>query len=507
MKADDRNFSDLVRILKNRARPAALTSLGVLVVASALVFLLPAVYESSATLLIEQMSMPAELTGGAGAQDYVEQRLQRTRQRVLTDENIESFIGRYSLYESDLDSTAMEDRLATFNANVLITPQVTGVIDPKSMRAADLTYAFNVGFRHSDPNVAEKIANELATLFVSSSAMQAKEDADREIVFAKTEAERLASELREREARLAEFRQAHPSGLPDDRVRNQERAMQYERDRAMVDSDLRAARARLELYTAQLRDTPRDSAVIDETGQLVLRGADRLAVAQQELVAARAKYSDDHPDVRRLRREIAQLSADTSASSTSAPTNPAYIQLQSQANAAAIEVRELSARRGEISAQLSSAQGAVSLSPRLEEQYTDLVRDYEVIKAQYEQMRAQQASAELRSKVAGSAAAETYVLINPARVPEDPIEPDRFALMFLGIVFAAAAGFGVAFAMNATDATIRGSTDVVALAGAEPFAHVPLIRSRSEIRREKLGNLALAGGIGAIVLVLLAVAA
>ena len=56
---------------------------------SGIVFLLPAVYESSATLLIEQMSMPAELTGGAGAQDYVEQRLQRTRQRVLTDENVE----------------------------------------------------------------------------------------------------------------------------------------------------------------------------------------------------------------------------------------------------------------------------------------------------------------------------------------------------------------------------------------------------------------------------------
>ncbi len=506
MTTDDRNFSDLVRILKNRARPAALTALVVLVAASALVFLLPAVYESSATLLIEQMSMPADLTGGAGAQDYVEQRLQRTRQRVLTDENVEAFIKRYSLYEADLESTAIADRLAAFHANVFITPQVTGVIDPKSMRAADLTYAFNVGFRHSDPEITEQVANELANLFVSSSATQAREEAIREIEFAKSESERLASELREREARLTAFRVQHPGGLPDDRVRNQERAMQYERDRAMVDSDLRAARARQDLYLAQLRDTPRDSAVLDETGALVLRGADRLAAAQQELVAARAKYSEDHPDVRRLRREIAQLTAEASSSSTSAPTNPAYIQLQSQANAAAIEVRELTSRRAQISAQLSAAQCAVTLSPRLEEQYTDLVRDSEVIKAQYEQMRGQQASAELRSKVAGSAAAETYVLINPARVPEDPVQPDRFALMFLGIVLSIAAGFGTAFMLNATDATIRGTSDVVALAGAEPVAHVPAIRSRSELHRHQLATLALAGGIGAIILVLLFVA-
>ena len=507
MTTDDRNFSDLVRILKNRARPAALTALAVLVVASAIVFLLPAVYESSATLLIEQMSMPAELTGGAGAQDYVEQRLQRTRQRVLTDENVEAFIKGHSLYESGLESSEMEYRLAEFHANVFITPQVTGVIDPKSMRAAELTYAFDVGFRDSNPETAQQVADELAKLFVSSSATQAKEDAFREIEFAKAESERLASELREREARLTAFRQQHPGGLPDDRVRNQERAMQYERDRATIDSDLRAARARQELYTAQLRDTPRDSPVLDETGQVVLRGVDRLAAAQQELVAARAKYSDDHPDVKRLRREIASLTSEASAGSTNAPTNPVYIQLQSQANAAAIEVRELTARRAEIAAQLSAAQGAVTLSPRLEEQYTELVRDYTVIKTQYEQMRSQQASAELRSKVAGSAAAETYVLINPARVPEEPIQPDRFALMFLGIVLAIAAGLGTAFFLNATDATIRGTADVVALAGAEPFAHVPTIRSRMEIQRQRITNFALVGGIGVIVLVLLFVVA
>jgi polysaccharide chain length determinant protein (PEP-CTERM system associated) len=496
-----------MRMMKKRARPAVLTAFAVLIVMSSIVFLLPAVYESSATLLIEEMSMPAELTGGVGAQDYVEQRLQRTRQRVLTDENVKSMIDRYGLYKSGSEAGALEDKLAAFNESVLITPQVTGVIDPKTMRAAELTYAFDVGFRHSDPEVAQKVASELANLFVSSSATQAIEDAKREIEFAKAESERLAEALREREARLTAFRLQHPGGLPEDRVRNQERAIPYERDRATVDSDLRGARARLELYQAQLRDTPRDSPVLDETGQVVLRGADRLAAAQQELVAARAKYSENHPDVRRLRREIAQLSAEADAGSTGAPTNPAYIQLESQAHAAAIEVRELTARRAEISAQLAAAQGAVSLSPRLEEQYTDLVRDYEVIKSQYEQMRSQQATAELRSKVAGSAAAETYVLINPARVPEDPVQPDRLALMFLGFVLAIAAGLGAAFLLNAADSTIRGSADVAMLAGAEPFALVPVIRSQTELRRQRTRDFALAAGMAMIAVVLLIFAA
>src|SRR5688572_17568197 len=138
MTQDDRTASDLMRILKKRARPAVLTAFGVLVAMSSIVFLLPAVYESSATLLIEEMSMPAELTGGVGAQDYVEQRLQRTRQRVLTDENVKSMIDRFGVYPSG-EAEELENMLAAFHESVLITPQVTGVIDPKSMRAAELT--------------------------------------------------------------------------------------------------------------------------------------------------------------------------------------------------------------------------------------------------------------------------------------------------------------------------------------------------------------------------------
>jgi polysaccharide biosynthesis transport protein len=501
MKADDQNFFDLVRVLKRRARPAAIATFSVLLAMTCFVFLLPAVYESSATLLIEQAELSADLIGDAGAQEYVEQRLQRTRQRVLTDENVQELIERHQLYAND--NSAIEYKIAAFNENVFITPQVTGVIDPRSMRSAELTYAFDVGFWHNDAEKTTEVANDLAELFVSSSAAQALDDANRAIAFAETESERLASLLREREARLTKFRQENPGGLPEDRVRNQDRAMAFERELAAVDSDLRAARARRELLDAQLRDTPRDNPIIDETGQVVMGGADRLTLAQQELAAALAKYSESHPDVRRLRREIATLTSEAGGEPTSAPTNPAYLQIQTQVSSANVEIRELTSRRYEISRALSNMQGAISLSPQLEERYRELVRDYEVIKAQYEQMRARQATAELQAKAAGRPAAESYVLINPARIPEDPVEPDRVALMFLAFVLAVAAGIGTAFLLNAADTTIRGSSDVMALTGAEPFAHVPMMRNPWELRRKRLHDLALAGVISAVAIIVL----
>jgi polysaccharide chain length determinant protein (PEP-CTERM system associated) len=494
MKPDDQSISNLLHILKKRARPATIAAFAVLIAMTCFVFLLPAVYESKATLLIEHMDMPLELAGGAGSQEYVEQRLQRTKQRVLTDESVKALIEKHKVYDIS-DATDLESLLEQFKENALVTPQVTGVIDPRSMRSAELTYAFDVSFLHSDPKVATDVANDLADLFVSSSAAQAKEDALRSIEFAKAEAERLAGELRQREAKLTAFRQANPGGLPEDRVRNQESAMALDREIAAIDTDLRAARARRDLLDAQLRDTPRDNPIISDSGQVVMGGADRLAAAQQELAAALAKYSEDHPDVRRLRREIATLSADIKSGASATPSNPAYLQLQSQVNAAGIEVRELSARRSSVSAELAKMQGEITLSPKLEEQYRELVRDYEVMKTQYEQMRSQQATAELKAKAANTSAAESYILINPAREPEDPVEPDRVALMFLALVMAIAAGVGTAFLLNVADTTIRGSADIVSIAGVQPFAHVPTLRNAIEARKRRMTDFALAGVI------------
>jgi len=502
MKSDDQSISDLLHMLKKRARPAAIAAFAVLLAMTCFVFLLPAVYESRATLLIEHMDMPVELAGGAGSQEYVEQRLQRTKQRVLTDDSVKALIEKHKVYDIS-DETDLESLLEEFKLNALVTPQVTGVIDPRSMRSAELTYAFDVSFLHSDPQVATDVANDLADLFVSSSAAQAKEDALRSIEFAKAESERLAGELRQREAKLTAFRQANPGGLPEDRVRNQDSAMSLDREIASIDTDLRAARARRDLVEAQMRDTPRDNPIIAGDGQVIMGGADRLAAAQQELAAALAKYSEDHPDVRRLRREIATLSKDMQGGAGSTPTNPAYLQLQSQANAANVEVRELSARRSTISADLAKMQGEITLSPKLEEEYRELVRDYEVMKTQYEQMRSQQATAELKAKAANTSAAESYILINPARVPEDPIEPDRVALMFLALVMAIAAGVGAAFLLNVADTTVRGSSDIVAIAGVQPFAHVPTLRSAIETRKRRMTDFALAGAITVVAVVVL----
>jgi polysaccharide chain length determinant protein (PEP-CTERM system associated) len=426
---------------------------------------------------------------------------------VLTLENYKKLAERHKLYQDDGEATLSEEEaLATFTSNVVVTPQVTGVIDPRSMRAGDLAYGFDVGFRHEDPVVSRDVTNDLAQMFIASSTEQTQADAKRAIEFLRTQADRLEVDLRQREERLAEFRRAYGAGLPENIEANRERVRDLERDLARVDDDLREARARRSLLETQLRDTPAQRPVIDATGQPVVRGEDRLAAAQQELVAALARYSEDHPDVRRLRREIESLNSGLPSGAASAPNNPTYIQLQSQLSSTDTTIRDLTSRRYDLSSQIGRVQGAIYQSPQYEKQYADLVRDYELVKTQYEQMRAKQGTADITRRAAGADAAETYVLINPAFLPESPVEPDRVSLMFLAALLAIAAGLATATIRNSMDSTIRGNADVVALVGATPIGNVPLMLSAAELRKKRMSDLALvAGCVAAIGVVLLAV--
>ena len=107
--------------------------------------------------------------------------------------------------------------------------------------------------------------------------------------------------------------------MTDNAALNLSRYEQADREMVQTDTDMRAARERLDLLQTQITSTPRYRPILDESGQPMLSGSDRLAQAQQELVALRGRYSDDHPDIQRLRAEIASLSgvpADQSTNTT-----------------------------------------------------------------------------------------------------------------------------------------------------------------------------------------------
>ena len=70
---------------------------------------------------------------------------------------------------------------------------------------------------------------------------------------------------------------------------------------------IRSAEDRKIYMEGQLATVKPDTPLIGATGERVMAPADRLKALEVSLADLQSKFSDDHPDIRKVRREIAEL--------------------------------------------------------------------------------------------------------------------------------------------------------------------------------------------------------
>jgi uncharacterized protein involved in exopolysaccharide biosynthesis len=235
----------------------------------------------------------------------------------------------------------------------------------------------------------------------------------------------------------------------------------------------------------------------------------QLAARQAELAAARDRYSELHPDVKRLQREVAALQVKLKeasikpppSSSLAKPDNPAYIQLQARLEATLNDLRTYREIEQRLRAKLTKYEQRLTETPQVEREYLALKRDYESTSAKYQEIRQKLISAKLGESLEKSTQGERFSVIEPAVLPQIPHSPNRLVIAFAGIVFSTAGGLGAAALAEALDQTVRGAKAVAELLQVPPLVVIPYIENRQD-RRQKLVRWALVGGSIVTVMVL-----
>jgi hypothetical protein len=225
------------------------------------------------------------------------------------------------------------------------------------------------------------------------------------------------------------------------------------------------------------------------------------------------RYSASHPDAKRLRSRLAQVDAQiatvTSSSSNDAPAqvaeNPAFLQLQDRLEAIKLEIAGLVETRGELAQRIKAYEQRLIESPDIERQYKDLTRGYENTVAKFQEVRAKQLEAELAQALEAERKAERFTLIEPPALPDEPVEPNRPAIMMLGVVGAFGAGFGHLALRELMDKGLRGARAVQAVVGVGPLAMIPRIATRADRMRRQRRRIALFGGMALSIIAAVAV--
>jgi uncharacterized protein involved in exopolysaccharide biosynthesis len=227
--------------------------------------------------------------------------------------------------------------------------------------------------------------------------------------------------------------------------------------------------------------------------------AETLKQLEAELGKLKERYSEDHPDIQRLRRSIAALKASGGKDNvaTKAPDrpasidsnrryeNPAYIALLNQIENTKREVAQLTALKDDMRAKQRTYDARLLQIPEVEREYRDLTRDYENAQARYREVRAKQMQAEIAQELEKNRKAERFSLSEPANLPEKPHHPNRLHIMLGGFLASFGAGLGLAWLREAFDASIKGPLDLARIATAPILTPVPYIETRAELAAQR----------------------
>jgi polysaccharide chain length determinant protein (PEP-CTERM system associated) len=464
--------TELLEIWRRR-RFAALAALAVALAAVAAVVLgLPAAYEASATVLVENARVPETLVRASMA-DEMNIRLRTTSQRVLSRARLAEIIERLDLYPELRRDGSMADAVKRMRKEIELKLEQA---EADWGRAA--TVAFTLRYRGTDPDKVAEVANTLASFFVEESAATREREAagtsellDRQIVELKRRLER-------EEQRVGAYKDAHLGELPQQIGAN---LATLERLNALLDSNLdRQARLR------EPRERPRTPTGAPEADPDDLGGT--LSLKQAELQRLRAAgMSELYPDVAQLTREIAALEARIAAR----PTAPSGAGEASPEPVPvfdiAAQLAELQREERELRSQISGYQSRVESAPRREQELQKLARDYESTKQLYHSMLERDEEAQLVGQLGEHRLGEQFRILDAAVVPRRPAAPDRPVLLLLGLLLAVGVAGAVVLGAEQLDDTfhsvdaLREFTQVPVLASI-PFVNTPVDRKRRRTR-------------------------
>jgi uncharacterized protein involved in exopolysaccharide biosynthesis len=525
-------------MLRRRWRPTILVFAVVALGSIYIAYTLPAIYESSATVLIEEQGIPTDMVTTT-VDAYAEQLLQTILQRVLAAPRVIEMIESFDLYSAERNSVAEDELIAMFRDGVSMKPQNVTSVNSRTGREAIVTFGFKISFQYSDPITARNVTQKLADLFVIENAVLRGEAASRTTAFFDAEADDLQSRLDDIAEQIALFKESHTNNLPEDQVVNLRTLERLEEELRQVETRIREVRESKALLETEIADTPKYRPVIDESGDPVFGASDRLAEAQQELIRLQGRYSNNHPDIIALKREIAALSAsptnlanlaedvrsqlqirrqelaaarqaysenhpdvtrlrDSVASLSSQlrdleeqlsssssigvaqPNNPVYLNLRTRLGTAESELRDLRNRRAELKGRITEFDRKMAAFPQVERDYDALIQERDVLQARYRELRDKEGDAERAEALEKGEFAERLNIIEPPRAPSNPISPNRLSLSFLGVVLAMALGLGVASLAESMDTKVRGRRDIYQLLDAPPIGIIPYIEDTQD---------------------------
>jgi succinoglycan biosynthesis transport protein ExoP len=485
MEEQTPEIGDYIDILKRRKWALILPAVLVMLLAVVVAVLLPSVYQSTATILIEEQDIPANFVMST-VTGYAEQHIQTIQQRIMSTKNLMEIIDRFHLYQEYRDRLTLDEIIKKMRDDIHLDLISADADNQPTSRQPAPTIAFTLSYEGRQADTVQRVADTLVSLFLNENLQVRQRQTTETSAFLKEEANRMKGRLDELEKKLSTFKETHINALPEMLQTNIRTLDNFQSDEERIDEQIRSLKEREGYLETQLASIPKsgDSA------------NDRLHKLELELVDLQTRFTQDYPDVKKTKQEIADLKKRMASNATSpdggnkTPDNAAYITLASQLSSARADMTSLTHQKADLAARIEGYRRRIENTPKIEEQYNSMVLDRNNTQAKYEDLMRKAMEANVAAGMEKEQKGERFTLIDPPSLPEKPYKPNRLAIGLIGLVLGIGAGVGFAALREFSDQAIYNSAGLAAVSDLPILVSIPDIFTPSDRRRRRNRRLA-----------------
>ena len=457
------------------------------VAAVSVIFSLPTFYRSTALVLVERQQVPEAFVPSTVTSE-LESRLHTISQEILSRSRLEALITRFGLYPSLRKQLSNEEVVERMRKDVKLELKATNTKEGRP----STTTAFALSYRGSDPQTVALVTNTLASFYIEENLKARERQATGTADFLKVQMNETRKRLDELEARVSEFRRRYLGELPQQMQANLATLENLNTQlRITSDNQMRAAERRDSLTGLLAEAASSPQAFGAAPGSAAEPRTVRLNRLRQELASARARYMEEHPTVVRLKAELAATEREAAEPSgggsgtTAGLSNPYVMRLRETLSATETEAKVLKAEEQRLRAAIAAYQTRLENTPKREQEFQEVSRDYESTKQHYESLTKRYEAAQLAESMEQRQKGEQFRVLDPAVPSLIPAAPNRLKLLAVSLVLSLGLAGGALMLAEMLDTSFHSTDELRHFTNVPVLVSVPRIVTEADRKRQQ----------------------
>lgn len=454
-------------------------------------------YEAATMILVQPQRVPINYIKSV-VSSGIGERISTISQQVLSRSNLEQIIEQFGLYENS-SGIYQEEKIEALRKQIKV----------KIENSRGGSEAFSISFTGSEPERVMRIANTLASYFMDENLKVREAQAIGTSEFLDSELEKTKKRLEEKEQKVAAFRAKYLGGLPDElesNLRTLDRMQKEVTDKAMLLREVNTSISQLDSQISSMAATGGSGTGGDDFLSFDLEESQEgddsaVQAAQEKYDALLLRYTEKHPDVKKLKSIIEKLKQKLEAAKEEEELPSAESKEDILPDMGMDPVAPLKAQRAQLVAEANNIQAEVSAmqekmkiyaqrvedTPKRELELQSLTRDYSNIQDVYNSILDRKLEAELSVNMEKKQKGEQFRILDHARLPEKPISPNVKMMFLLSIAGGLGLGGGFLFLKELlTFSVIRRDDQIDTLLGLPILASIPPLEKPNGRTKKKI---------------------